>query len=84
MDDVRDFILNFLRKRNPTLKEDSLDIKFIQQGKNRYDVFGQFRDENGIFEFAISFDFKGKIEREHINMIEPSKLRDELEKRLRE
>ena len=69
---------------DPNIVDDSLDIKFLQQYKNRYDVFGQFKDDKGIYEFALSFDTKGKIYRQHINMIQTLKLREELEKKLRE
>ncbi|WP_256202462.1 hypothetical protein [Sulfuracidifex tepidarius] len=38
----------------------NLDIKYYQEFKDRYDVFGQFRNERGYFEFAISFDKKSQ------------------------
>lgn len=84
MNDVRDELLKILKKLDPNIVDDSLDIKFLQQYKNRYDIFGQFKDDKGIYEFAISFDTKGKIYRQHINMIQTLKLREELEKKLRE
>ncbi|MCY0873402.1 hypothetical protein D1867_05250 [Acidianus infernus] len=84
MNDVRDELLKILKKMDPNIVDDSLDIKFLQQYKNRYDVFGQFKDDKGIYEFALSFDTKGKIYRQHINMIQTLKLREELEKKLRE
>ncbi|AEB95955.1 MAG: hypothetical protein QXR57_00390 [Metallosphaera sp.] len=82
MDDIRDLLLKVLRKIDPTLLEDSLEIKFIQSFKDRYDVFGQFRNQKGLYEFAVSFDRKGNIKRDHVNMISPNKIRDELEKRI--
>ncbi|MDT7901008.1 MAG: hypothetical protein RXQ76_05135 [Acidianus sp.] len=84
MNDIRDELLKILKKMDPNIVDDSLDIKFLQQYKNRYDVFGQFKDDKGIYEFALSFDTKGKIYRQHINMIQTLKLREELEKKLRE
>ncbi|PVU76757.1 hypothetical protein DDW13_02230 [Acidianus hospitalis] len=84
MNDIRDELLKILKKMDPNIVDDSLDIKFLQQYKNRYDVFGQFKDDKGIYEFALSFDNKGKIYRQHINMIQTLKLREELEKKLRE
>lgn len=82
--DVREILIEILKKIHPNFDENSLDIKFIQESKNRYDVFGQFRDDKGIYEFALSFDSKGKVYRQHINMIQPLKFREELEKRMRE
>ncbi|AEE93506.1 hypothetical protein [Acidianus hospitalis] len=84
MNDIRDELLKILKKMDPNIVDDSLDIKFLQQYKNRYDVFGQFKDDKGVYEFALSFDTKGKIYRQHINMIQTLKLREELEKKLRE
>ncbi len=84
MDDIREELLKILKKMNPNIIDDSLDIKFLQQYKNKYDVFGQFKDNQGIYEFAVSFDTKGKIYRQHINMIQTLKFREELEKKLRE
>ncbi|MQL54607.1 hypothetical protein [Acidianus ambivalens] len=84
MNDVRDELLKILKKLDPNIVDNSLDIKFLQQYKNRYDIFGQFKDDKGIYEFALSFDTKGKIYRQHINMIQTLKLREELEKKLRE
>ncbi|MFP3218202.1 MAG: hypothetical protein RXQ99_06325 [Acidianus sp.] len=84
MNDIRDELLKILKKMDPNIVDDSLDIKFLQQYKNKYDVFGQFKDDKGVYEFALSFDTKGKIYRQHINMIQTLKLREELEKKLRE
>lgn len=82
--DIREIVIGILRKVNPNFDESSLDIKFTQEYKNRYDVFGQFKDNKGVYEFALSFDNKGKVYRQHINMIQPLKLREELERRMRE
>jgi hypothetical protein len=84
MEDVRELLLKILKKLDPKFIEDSLDIKYIQNFKNRYDVFGQFRNDIGVYEFAISFDTKGNIKRNHINMIRPLKFDDEIQKKLRE
>jgi len=59
-----------------------LDIKYYQEFKDRYDVFGQFKNEKGYFEFAISFDKKGNIKRSHVNMISPTSIREDIEKRV--
>lgn len=82
--DVREILIEILKKINPNFDENSLDIKFIQEYKNKYDVFGQFKDDKGLYEFALSFDNKGKIYRQHINMIQLLEFRDELEKKMRE
>ncbi|ARM75985.1 hypothetical protein [Acidianus manzaensis] len=82
--DIRDMLIKILKKIDPNFDENSLDIKFVQEYKNRYDTFGQFKDDKGIYEFALSFDNKGKIYRQHINMIQTTKFRDELEKKMRE
>ncbi|MCH1770978.1 MULTISPECIES: hypothetical protein [Metallosphaera] len=82
MDDVRDLLLKVLRKIDPTIIEDTVDIKFIQNFKDRYDVFGQFKNAKGIYEFAVSFDNKGNIKREHVNMIVPHKIRDDIERKV--
>ncbi|BBG24544.1 hypothetical protein [Sulfuracidifex tepidarius] len=60
----------------------NLDIKYYQEFKDRYDVFGQFRNERGYFEFAISFDKKVNIKRSHVNMISPSGVREDIEKKV--
>lgn len=63
-------------------KINDLDIKYYQEFKDRYDVFGQFRNERGYFEFALSFDKKVNIKRSHVNMISPSGVRDDIEKKV--
>ncbi|AWR97341.1 hypothetical protein DFR86_07105 [Acidianus sulfidivorans JP7] len=82
--DVRDMLIKIIKQIDPNFDETSLDIKFIQEYKNRFDTFGQFKDDKGIYEFALSFDTKGKIHRQHINMIQTLKFREELEKKMRE
>ncbi len=59
-----------------------LDIKYYQEFKDRYDVFGQFKNQRGYFEFAISFDKKVNIKRSHVNMISPSGIREDMEKKV--
>ncbi|QKQ99973.1 hypothetical protein GWK48_05900 [Metallosphaera tengchongensis] len=82
MEDLRDLLVKVLKKIDPTIIEETLDIKFTQNFKDRYDVFGQFKNSKGIYEFAVSFDHKGNIKREHVNMIVPNKVKDELEKKV--
>ncbi|WP_054836445.1 hypothetical protein [Metallosphaera hakonensis] len=81
MDDLRALLIKVLKKIDPTLIEDTVDVKFIQNFKDRYDVFGQFKNGLGIYEFAVSFDNKGNIKREHVNMISPNKVRHDIEKK---
>ncbi|EHP69318.1 MAG: hypothetical protein RXS23_02945 [Metallosphaera yellowstonensis] len=82
MDDIRETLIKVLKKLDPTIREDSVTIKYVQNFKDRYDVFGQFANGIGLYEFAVSFDEKGNIKRDHVNMIAPHKIREELEKKL--
>ncbi|AOL16188.1 hypothetical protein BFU36_05080 [Sulfolobus sp. A20] len=82
MDDVRSLTLKVLRSIDPDIIEDTLQIKYYQSFKDRFDVFGEFQNKIGLFEFAISFDKKGNLKRKHINMISPKNLRSDLEKKI--
>jgi hypothetical protein len=83
MADDKDFVkfmtLKILKNLHPTIVENSLEIKYYQSFKERYDVFGKFKDNYGYYEFAVSFEKNGKIKRSHINMIMPIKIRQDLE-----
>ncbi|WP_338599797.1 hypothetical protein V6M85_10680 [Sulfolobus tengchongensis] len=82
MDNIKDLTLKVLKKIDDTIIDASLQIKYYQGFKDRFDVFGQYENALGIFEFAISFDRKGNLKRSHINMISPKNIRKELEKKI--
>lgn len=43
-----------------------LQIRYFNKGKDRFDFWGTFRKEDGIYEFIISLDKKGNIKRSKI------------------
>ncbi|MCH4814375.1 MAG: hypothetical protein QXY87_01660 [Saccharolobus sp.] len=82
MDEMKDLTLKVLKKIDNTIVDSSLQIKYYQGFKDRYDVFGEYENQIGIYEFAISFDKKGNLKRSHINMISPKNIRKDLEKKI--
>lgn len=82
MDDIKNLTLKIIKSIDNTIIDDTLQIKYYQSFKDRFDVFGEYQNQIGIFEFAISFDKKGNLKRSHINMISPKKIRNELEKKI--
>ncbi|MEM1600311.1 MAG: hypothetical protein QXW51_05835 [Sulfolobaceae archaeon] len=82
MDDIRILVLKALKTIDDTIIENSVQIKYYQSFKDRIDAFGEYQNELGIFEFAISFDKKGKLKRSHVNMISPKRIRSELEDKI--
>ncbi|MCI2415481.1 MAG: hypothetical protein MPF33_09625 [Candidatus Aramenus sp.] len=84
MEDVKDILVKILKKEDPNFVEESLDVKYVQNfNDERYDAFGEFQGTHGVYEFAISFDRKGNVKRNHINLIRPSKLDRELHDKLK-
>ncbi|QGA55010.1 hypothetical protein GFS03_10695 [Sulfolobus sp. E5-1-F] len=82
MDEIKDLTLKVLKKIDNTIIDNSLQIKYYQSFKDRFDVFGEYENQIGIYEFAISFDKKGNLKRSHINMISPKNIRKDLEKKI--
>lgn len=83
MDDkIKSLTISTLRKIIGDFDVNSLEIKFYQTFKDRYDIFGTFKNKNGIYEFAISVDKKGNIKRDYVNLIMPIKINDDIDKKI--
>ncbi|BCU70385.1 hypothetical protein [Stygiolobus caldivivus] len=83
MDDItlRNFTLKALKEIIGDVDENTLELKFKQGFKDKVDVYGKFENKNGLYEFALSFDEKGKVKRSHVNLIMPKDIKDEMERR---
>jgi len=83
MDDttLRELTLKTLREIVGEVDEKTLEIKFFQQFKDKVDIYGKFENKKGFYEFALSFDEKGKAKRKNVNMIMPKDIKDEIEKK---
>ena len=81
-EEIRSLAISALSKIVGDFDVNSLEIKFYQSFKDRYDIFGKFKSKNGIYEFAISVDKKGNIKRKHINLILPMKVNEEINKKM--
>lgn len=80
-EEIISLTISTLRKIVGDFDVNSLEIKFYQSFKDRYDIYGKFKNINGLYEFAISVDKKGNIKRDHINLIMPAKVNDEMNKK---
>ncbi|MEM1626172.1 MAG: hypothetical protein QXV69_02650 [Sulfolobaceae archaeon] len=80
--EIRDTVFKILSEKYPNIIKESLEIKFYQSFKDRVDTFGRFQDDKGLYEFILSYEKNGKIRRFHINLIMPSKVRKDLEKKI--
>ncbi|BFH73243.1 hypothetical protein SJAV_11870 [Sulfurisphaera javensis] len=81
-EEIKSLTISTLRKLVGDFDINSLEIKFYQSFKDRYDIYGKFQNDKGLYEFAISVDKKGNIKRDHINLIMPRKVRDEVDKKV--
>lgn len=81
-ENIKKLTISTLKKIIGDFDTNSLEIKFYQSFKDRYDIYGKFQNNNGFYEFAISVDKKGNIKRDHINLIMPKKVRDEVDKKV--
>jgi|ECHhosMinimDraft_1075155.scaffolds.fasta_scaffold02905_2 hypothetical protein len=83
-DRVRLLLMKVLRELEPEVIPDSVEIMFYQRTKERHDCFGRYRTPSGLYEFAISFDDKGKIKRNHINLISTKTFFDDIERKMKQ
>jgi hypothetical protein len=79
---IREVILKILRERIGNIKENSLEIKFIQTFKDKYDIYGKFENNEGFFEFTIILE-DNKLRRFHVNMIMPKNVKSEIENKVK-
>ncbi|MBP1357677.1 MAG: hypothetical protein JZD40_04220 [Sulfolobus sp.] len=77
-EEIKSLTISSLRKIVGELDPATLEIKFYQSFKDRYDIYGKFENNVGIYEFAISVDKKGNIKRDHVNLIMPKKVNKEM------
>ena len=80
-EEIRSLTVLSLRKIVGDFDVNSLEIKYYQSFKDRYDIFGRFKNKDGLYEFAISIDKKGNIKRDHVNLIMPTKVSQEIDKK---
>jgi len=76
---IKETVLRILSEKYPKIIKESLEIKFYQTFKDRIDTFGRFQDENGVYEFTLSYEKGGKVKRLHVNLIIPIKVKKDIE-----
>ncbi|BAK54200.1 MULTISPECIES: hypothetical protein [Sulfurisphaera] len=81
-EEIKSITISTLKKLIGDFDINTLEIKFYQSFKDRYDIYGKFQNKDGVYEFAISVDKKGNIKRDHINLISPRKVVDEINKKV--
>lgn len=60
-DRVKALLLKVLRDIEPDVIPETVEIMFYQGRKERHDCFGRYRTPWGLYEFAVSFDDKGRL-----------------------
>ena len=83
-EEVKGLISRALTENGVKFEPSSLRIRYYQDEWERIDAFGEYLNDEGYYEFAISVDKKGKVKRFHVNMISPRSVFEELKKLKRE
>ena len=83
-EEVKGFISRALTENGVKFEPGSLRLRYYHDEWERIDAFGEYLNDEGYYEFAISVDKKGKVKRFHINMISPRNVFEDLNKLKRE
>ena len=81
--ELRELTLQALKEAVGEVDEKTLELKFKQEFKDRVNVYGKFENSKGYYEFALTFDGKGKVKRSHVNLIMPKDIKEEIERKTR-
>ncbi|AGE70731.1 hypothetical protein [Sulfolobus acidocaldarius] len=81
--ELKKLILSILRKNVGEIDEKTFEIRFSQSFRDKVSTYGRFETSNGVYEFAVMVDKKGKVLRDHVNLIMPKNVKNEIEDKIR-